>query len=133
MCVWRIKVVTSCCHGSKNVLILTNYGRKKMKKWQVWISCAWYPLRNKMVAHTFLPLFDTAGGCLCQERLFKSRNSATIVTWHHTFPLYLQKDFYCSPPFPAEITRPTHPENKSNLKGTFVRSPISKKQLFSVV
>ena len=89
-----------------------------------------------MVAHTFLPLFDTAGGCLCQERLFKSRNSATIYSnmTSHFSSLFTERLLLtCSPPFPAEITRPTHPENKSNLKGMFVRSPISKKQLFSVV
>ena len=26
-------------------------------------------LRNRMVAHTFLPSFDNANGCLCQKRL----------------------------------------------------------------
>ena len=38
-------------------------------------------LRNKTVAHTctFLPLFDNANGCLCQERLSWSRKFATMV------------------------------------------------------
>ena len=45
-------------------------------------------LRNKTVAHTctFLPLFDNANGCLCQERLSWSRKFATMVTWRHTSP-----------------------------------------------
>ena len=37
-------------------------------------------LRNKTVAHTFLPSFDNANDRLCQERLMKSRNLATMVT-----------------------------------------------------
>ena len=37
-------------------------------------------LRNKTVAHTFLPSFDNANGRVCQERLLRSRNFATMVT-----------------------------------------------------
>ena len=37
-------------------------------------------LGNKMVAHTFLPPFDIENGCLCQERLLRSSNLATMVT-----------------------------------------------------
>ena len=37
-------------------------------------------LRNQTVAREFLPLFDSANGCLCQERLLSSRNFATMVT-----------------------------------------------------
>ena len=36
--------------------------------------------RNKTVAHPFLPSFDNANGRLCQERLSRSRNFATMVT-----------------------------------------------------
>ena len=35
-------------------------------------------LRNNTVAHTFLPSFDNANGRLCQERVMKSRNLATM-------------------------------------------------------
>ena len=37
-------------------------------------------LGNKTVAHTFVPSFDNANGRLCQERLSRSRNFATVVT-----------------------------------------------------
>ena len=37
-------------------------------------------LRNKTVAHTFLSSFDNVNGRLCQERLLRSRNIATMVT-----------------------------------------------------
>ena len=43
-------------------------------------------LRNKTVAHTFLPSFDNANGRLCQERLLRCRNIATMVTWRHSLP-----------------------------------------------
>ena len=45
-------------------------------------------LRSKTVAQTFLPLFDSANGCFCQERSLKSRNFSTMVTWNHTSSLY---------------------------------------------
>ena len=41
------------------------YGRKKI---------------DRTVVHTFLPSFDNANGRLCQERLLRSRNLATMVT-----------------------------------------------------
>ena len=44
--------------------------------------------RNKMVAHTFLPSFNNANGHLCQQRLLRFRNFATMVTWRHTSPPY---------------------------------------------
>ena len=47
-------------------------------------------LRNKTVSQTFLPSFDNPNGRLCQERLFWSRNFATMVTWRHTSPLLLR-------------------------------------------
>ena len=37
-------------------------------------------LRNQTVAREFFPSFDSANGCLCQERLLSSRNFATMVT-----------------------------------------------------
>ena len=41
---------------------------------------------NKTVAHTFPLSFDNANDRLPQERLLRSRNFATIVTWRHVFP-----------------------------------------------
>ena len=46
-------------------------------------------IRNKTIAHTFLPSFDNANGRLCQERLLRSRNFAAVVTLRYTPPLYL--------------------------------------------
>ena len=46
-------------------------------------------LRNKTVAHTFPLSFDNANERLSQERLLRSRNFATMVTWRHVFPLFL--------------------------------------------
>ena len=37
-------------------------------------------LGNKTVARTFVPSFNNANGRLCQERLSRSRNFATVVT-----------------------------------------------------
>ena len=43
---------------------------------------------TKTVAHTFLPSFDSANGCLYQKRLLRSRNFATMVTRRHNSPHY---------------------------------------------
>ena len=48
-------------------------------------------LRNKTVAHTFLPSFDDANGRLCHGRLLRSRKLATKVTWRHNSPLYYEQ------------------------------------------
>ena len=45
-------------------------------------------LRNKTVAHTFLPSLDNADGRLCKERFLRSRNFASMVMWRHTPLLY---------------------------------------------
>ena len=37
-------------------------------------------LREKLVAHTFLPSFDNEISRLFQEKLLRSRNFATMVT-----------------------------------------------------
>ena len=41
-------------------------------------------LWNKTVVDAFLPSFDNKNGRLCQERLLRSRNHATMVTRRHT-------------------------------------------------
>ena len=46
-------------------------------------------LRNRTVAHTFLPSFDNANGRLCQERLSRSRILATHGTTHGNVDLSL--------------------------------------------
>ena len=55
------------------------YGRKKNGHDCMTFLCM-IALRNRTVAHTFLPSFDNANGRLCQERLLRSRNLATMVT-----------------------------------------------------
>ena len=75
--VWRGEVVTSRCHGSE--AWSCRYGRKKNTKK---LTCMTFrciiALKNKTVAHTFLPLFDNANGRLCQERLFRTTIFAVI-------------------------------------------------------
>ena len=43
-------------------------------------------LRNKTVAHAFLPSFSNANGRLSQERLLRSSNLATHGTAHGNVP-----------------------------------------------
>ena len=45
-------------------------------------------LRNKTVAHTFLPSLDNADGRLYKERFLRSRNFASMVMLRHTSLLY---------------------------------------------
>ena len=45
-------------------------------------------IRNKTVAHAFLPSFDNTNGRLYQERLLRSRTFATMVMSHYISPLY---------------------------------------------
>ena len=49
--------------------------------------CMILSLRIKTIAHAFLSSFDNANGFLCKQRLLRSRNFATMVTWRHTSPL----------------------------------------------
>ena len=57
------------------------YGREK--NWHYCMTLLYMiTLRNKTVAHTFLPSFNNANGRLCQERLLRSRNLATHGTTH---------------------------------------------------
>ena len=44
-------------------------------------------VRNKAVVHAYLASFDNANSRLCQERLFRSGNFATMVTRHRASPL----------------------------------------------
>ena len=83
----HVAMVAKCLDLNKP--LPCKYGRKiKTKK----LSCVSFlcmiVLRNKMVAHNFLPLFNNANSRLCQERLLSSRNFAPMVTWHHPSPVY---------------------------------------------
>ena len=55
-------------------------------------------LRNKTVAHTFLPSFDNANSRLCQERFLRSSNIATMVTCIRPHGLLTTIDNYSSSP-----------------------------------
>jgi len=76
----------------KNFWISTSHSlanmAEKMKTLTCMTSMCMIALRNKTVAHTFLPSFGNTNGRLYQERLLRSRNFATMVTWHYTSPLY---------------------------------------------
>ena len=76
-------------HGSKvhqkNNRGPANMSEKNKKKGDMYdFRLCMTALRNKMAADTFLQSFDNTRGCLCQERLLKFRNFATIVAWRHT-------------------------------------------------
>ena len=58
----------------------SKYVRKNKKKGDMYdFRLCMTALRNKMAADTFLQSFDNTRGCLCQERLLRFRNFATIV------------------------------------------------------
>lgn len=64
------------------------YGGKKRKEMTRMTFPCIVALWNQTVAPTFFPSFDNANGRLCQERLLRSTNVATMVTWRHTSPLH---------------------------------------------
>ena len=83
---WWREVVTSCYHGSKisgyqQTVVLQIWQRKQKNVCLTFLSVI--ALRNKTVVHVFLPSFNNKNGCLHQERLFRSRNLAAMVTWRH--------------------------------------------------
>ena len=83
---------------SKFPWISTNYDRKKKTKKLTRMNFLCIALRDKTIAHTFLPSLDSANGCLCQEKFrLRFRIFATMVTLRHTSPLYsdLAKLFNC--------------------------------------
>ena len=86
------RFVTSRCHdskisGSQQTVVLHKRREKKTKN-DIYDYPVHDALRNKTITHTFLPSFDNANCCLCEERLFRSRNFVTLVTWPQTSPLY---------------------------------------------
>ena len=67
------------------------YGRNNNKKLECLTFLCMIALRNKTVAHSFLPSFDNANGRPYQERLLRSKNFVSMVTWRHTLLLYDDK------------------------------------------
>ena len=81
---YREEVVTSRCHGSKisgpqQTVVLQILQEKKTKKLTCTTFLCMTALKNKTVAHTFLPSFNNANGRLCQEGLLGFRNFATML------------------------------------------------------
>ena len=70
------------------------YGRKKKKKWTCMTFLYMVALRNKTIAHTFLSPLDNSNGRLCQERLLRYENFATMVTRRHTSLLCIRYTCY---------------------------------------
>ena len=69
-------VETSLYHITTLDLNKPWYGKKKKKM----TGMSMIALKNQTVAREFFPSFDSANGCLCQERLLSSRNFATMIT-----------------------------------------------------
>ena len=80
------------------------------KKWHVWLSCAWLHSGTRRWPIRFYHRL-TANDRLCQERLMKSRNLATVVTWCHKSPPY---SFLC-------VLYTIHAYNTSNVHQPFFR------------
>ena len=60
------------------------YGKKNEKKNVIY---------DFPVPQTFLPLFDSANGLFCPERLLSSKNVATVVTRRRIFPFHCYLSF----------------------------------------
>ena len=94
----REEVVMPRCHGSKIFWILTKRGPANMAEKPRNLICITFlcmiALMNKTVALTFLPSLLNANDFICQERLLRSRDCVTMVTWRHTFPLYWENNEY---------------------------------------
>ena len=65
--------------GSQETVVLQIWQKKKRKKNVIY---------DFPVSQTFLPLFHSANGLFCQERLLSCRNFATMVTRLLVFPFY---------------------------------------------
>ena len=65
--------------GSQQTMVLQKKKKKDLKNLTHMTLLCMIALRNKIVAHSFLPSFDNANGRLCQERLCRSRNCATTL------------------------------------------------------
>ena len=79
------QVVTSRCHGSKvtgsqQTVALQIWRTKKNEKIEIHDFPFMIAVKYKAVVHAYLASFDNANSRLCQERLFRSGNFATMVT-----------------------------------------------------
>ena len=80
-------------------MFLTGSRRKSPGSQETVVLQIWQKNAKKIVIYdfavsqTFVPLFDSANGLFCQERLLSSRNFATIVTWRRIFPFYCYLSF----------------------------------------
>ena len=113
------EVVTSCCHESKisgsqeTVLLQVRHEKKKRKKMACMTFLGVITLRDKTVAHIFVPSFDNA-----TSRLFWK-------TWRHTSPLYKEgakgkrKHVFVSY---RKVTKPTSKEKEGRRGGGGQRS-----------
>ena len=86
----RGEVISSRCQGIKmsgsQQIVVLQIWQENEKCWHNYVQCM-ITLRNKTVAHTILPSFDTANGRLCEKRLLRFRHFATMIIWRHTSPL----------------------------------------------
>ena len=80
-------------------MFLTGSRGKNPRSQETVVLQIWQKKRTKIVindfpvSQTFLPLFDSANGLFCQERLFSSRNFATMVTRRRIFPFHCYLSF----------------------------------------
>ena len=85
----RGKVITSRCHGSKISGSQQTVAEGETKKSTCLTFMCMIALRNKTVAHTFLPSFDNKKTAIYVNKLLlRSRNFATMVRWRFTSPPY---------------------------------------------
>ena len=70
--------------GSRETVVLQIWQKKNEKKIDIY---------DFPVSQTFLPLFGSANGLFCQERLLSSRNFATVVTRRRIFPFHCYLSF----------------------------------------
>ena len=87
----RGEVVTPRCHsskisGSRQTVVLQISRKTEALKCMIFLCLT--ALKNKTVFHTILPSFANANA-LFQERLWRSRSFATMVTWRYTSPVHI--------------------------------------------
>ena len=80
-------------------MFLTGCRGKNLGSQETVVLQIWQKKRKQIVIYvfpvpqTFLPLFDSANGLFCQERLLSSRNFATMVTRRRIFPFHYYLSF----------------------------------------
>ena len=80
-------------------IFLTGSRGKNLETQETVVLQIWQKKRKKIVIYdfavpqTFLPLFNSANGLFCQERLLSSRNFATVVMRRRIFPFHCYLSF----------------------------------------